>query len=913
MKLLAAALTALLSFLAWPTCAADAALPAGVKKGPSVEGITEYDLANGLRVLLAPDASKPTTTVNTTYLVGSRHEHYGETGMAHLLEHLMFKGSPKNPQVWKEFTSRGLRANGSTWVDRTNYFASFAANDKTLEWYLNWSADAMTHSFIARKDLDSEMTVVRNELELGENNPFRVLLQRSMSSAYVWHNYGKSTIGARVDVENVNIEHLQAFYRKFYQPDNAVLIVAGRFDEARTLALIAKSFGAIPKPKRQLEATYTIDNAQDGERSVTVRRVGETQLAMAVYHIPAAASPDYAAIDILDTVLGDTGTGRLHKALVETKQAAAVFGFSFAFKEPGVAIYGAQLPNDGSLDTAKATLVATIEGFAKTPVTDAEVDRARTKFLKNFELTASDPEKVGVALSSSISQGDWRLFFLERDRVRAIKTADVQRVALQYLLPDNRTLGLFIPTAQPQRPPAPAFADAEPMVKDYKGDAPVVAGEVFEATTPNIESRAKRITLANGMKVAMVPKRTRGGTVNALMLMRFGDEKSLFGTETLGELTLEMLDRGAGGMTREQIRDAFDKLKARVNFFGGGASAEGVQIETTRENLPEVIRLVAKILRSPTFPAPEFEQLKNEEATGIESQRKEPTAVGARALQRHGNPYPKGDLRYVGDFDELIASVKAVTLDDVKGFYSRFYAADHATFAAVGDFDADALARELGELFGDWKSRESYTRVPRPYYDVAATQIKLETPDKANAYFGASLQFPLRDDDPDYAALLVANRMIGGGPGSMLWQRVREKEGLSYGIGSGTQTNAYDKRTTFNVFAIYAPQNLAKLEAAFHEEMARVYKDGFPAERLADAKSGLLQARQLSRAQDSVLASQLNERLDIDRTLAFDQKIDRDIAAVTLEQANAVFRKYIDPSKLTTVRAGDFAKAAATK
>ncbi|HEY4999293.1 MAG TPA: pitrilysin family protein, partial [Usitatibacter sp.] len=401
--------------------AAEAALPAGVTKVTTVEGITEYDLANGLRVLFAPDASKPTTTVNTTYLVGSRNENYGETGMAHLLEHLMFKGTPSNPQVWKEFTSRGMRANGSTWVDRTNYFASFAANEANLDWYLRWSADAMTHSFIARKDLDSEMTVVRNELEYGENNPFRSLLQRTVSVAYQWHAYGRSTIGARSDVENVDISRLQAFYRTYYQPDNAVLILAGRFDTAKALDLIAKTFGKIPRPTRKIQPTYTIDLAQEGERSVTIRRVGDTQIALAAYHVPAGGSPDFAAVELLDTVLGDSPSGRLHKALVETKQAAAVFGFSFGFKEPGLAIYGAQLPPGASLDTAKATLVATIENFAKEPVTQTEVDRARTKYLKDFELTASDPEKVGVALSQAISQGDWRLFFLQRDRVRAAK------------------------------------------------------------------------------------------------------------------------------------------------------------------------------------------------------------------------------------------------------------------------------------------------------------------------------------------------------------------------------------------------------------------------------------------------------------------------------------------------------------
>ncbi|MCE2915284.1 MAG: insulinase family protein, partial [Rubrivivax sp.] len=238
---------------------ATAALPAGVTAGATVEGISEYRLANGLRVLLVPDSSKPSTTVNLTVHVGSRHENYGETGMAHLLEHLIFKGTPTHKNVWSEFTKRGLRANGSTWVDRTNYFASFAANDDNLRWYLGWLADAMVNSFIARSDLDTEMTVVRNEMEMGENNPGGILFQRLLGSMYDWHAYGRDTIGARADVENVSIERLQAFYRLHYQPDNATLIVAGRFEPAAVLATVQAQFGVIAKPTRVLPPTYTLD------------------------------------------------------------------------------------------------------------------------------------------------------------------------------------------------------------------------------------------------------------------------------------------------------------------------------------------------------------------------------------------------------------------------------------------------------------------------------------------------------------------------------------------------------------------------------------------------------------------------------------------------------------------------------
>ncbi|NDU92621.1 MAG: insulinase family protein, partial [Ferrovum sp.] len=252
-------------------------LPAGVSQVTQVEGVTEYRLANGMQILLAPDPGKPTTTVNVTYRVGSRMESYGETGMAHLLEHLMFKGTPQHKDITAELTRRGMRPNGTTWFDRTNYFESFAASQTNLDWALRMEADRMVHSFIARKDLDSEMTVVRNEMESGENEPSEVLMDKVMAAAYQWHNYGKSTIGARSDVENVSIPRLQAFYRKYYQPDNATLVVAGSFDQAKTLALIAGVFGKIPKPERVIEPTYTLDPVQDGERLVTLRRVGDVQ------------------------------------------------------------------------------------------------------------------------------------------------------------------------------------------------------------------------------------------------------------------------------------------------------------------------------------------------------------------------------------------------------------------------------------------------------------------------------------------------------------------------------------------------------------------------------------------------------------------------------------------------------------
>src|SRR5690606_7622085 len=394
-----------------------AALPPGIEAGPSVEGVTEYRMANGLRILLAPDASKASTTVNMTYLVGSRHENYGQTGMAHLLEHMLFRGTPTLRNALAEFSRRGLAANGTTNADRTNYFASFATDPETLAWYLRWQADVMVNAIIDEEDLKAEMPVVRNEMERGENNPFQVLLQQMQASAFRWHNYGKSTIGARSDVENVDVGQLRAFYRQWYQPDNAVLIVSGSFDVSATLAVIAEAFGPIPRPVRTLPPEYTIEPTQDGERSVTLRRQGGTPLVAAMYRAPSTADPDFTALELGVDMLSDTPSGRLHQQLVRENLAAETFGFSATLRHPGYVFFGAVLEPGMDADKALSALTGALENLEREPLQEADLERSRNKWLTGWERSYANPASLASSLSEAAAEGDWRLFFLRRDRV----------------------------------------------------------------------------------------------------------------------------------------------------------------------------------------------------------------------------------------------------------------------------------------------------------------------------------------------------------------------------------------------------------------------------------------------------------------------------------------------------------------
>ena len=890
--------------------AAAPALPKGIERVTSVEGITEYRLANGLRVLMFPDQSKQTITVNITYKVGSASENYGETGMAHLLEHLVFKGTPRHPDIPKELTAHGTRPNGTTWTDRTNYYETFAATDENLNWALDLEADRMVNSFIAKKDLDSEMTVVRNEFELGENSPFGVLLNRVLSTAYLWHNYGKTTIGARSDLENVPIDRLQAFYKTYYQPDNAVLLIAGKFDEQKTLGLVDKYFSPIPRPSRVLPKSYTAEPTQDGERSVTLRRVGDVQVVQAVYHVPSGSHPDYAAVDIMSQVFGHNPSGRLYKALVLEKKASSVFAFDFQWREPTLAILGAEVRQADSLDAAKDALLQTIESIGTNPPTKEEVERARAQLLKNIDLALNNSDQVGLTLSEFIGAGDWRLFFLHRDRLRKITTEEVAQAATKYFKPSNRTLGLFIPTSKPDRAEIPATPDLSVALKDYKGDATVVAGEAFDPSPENIESRTVRTGPA-GLKMALLPKKTRGGKVIAQMTLRYGDEKSLMNRATAAGLAGSMLMRGTTKRTRQQIQDELDRLKARLSV-NGGATQANVSIETTRENLPAVLRLTAEVLREPAFPADEFDQLKRQNLAFIEESKSEPVQIAFTALSRHLAPYPKEDVRYTRTVEENVAAINAATLEEAKQFYQDFYGASNATLSIIGDFDDKEIAKLATDLFGDWKSPKTFVRIPTPFQDSAAVNQSFPAPDKANAFFVAGFNLKLRDDHPDYAALLLGNYMLGGGfLNSRLAARIRGKEGLSYGVGSGISISSLDEWGRFTANAIYAPQNVDKLEAAFKDEIARMLKDGFTAEEVESAKSGYLQSRQVSRAQDNELAARLNNYLFFGRTMKWDADLDAKLRALTPEQINAAMRRHMDPTKITIIKAGDFAKNAA--
>jgi zinc protease len=875
-------------------------LPAGVSQGPSAEGITEYRFSNGFKLLLMPDASKPTVTVNMTYLVGSRQENYGETGMAHLLEHLMFKGTPQYGAIPQEFSKRGMSFNGTTSLDRTNYYEFFPAGDDNLQWAIAMEADRMLNSFIAQKDLDSEMTVVRNEFESGENSPSSVMVKRMQSVAFDWHNYGNSTIGNRSDIEHVKIENLQAFYRTYYQPDNAVLLVAGKFDPAKVLAWVDRSFGKMPKPARALPTFWTVEPTQDGERQFTIRRSGDVQLVYVGYKIPSGIHIDSDAAGVAADILADTPNGRLHKLLVETGKASAIVQFQLSGYAPGLLIIGAVVKKGEPLEPVRKALTDAIESFATTPPTEAEMARVRVSNANGYERLLSDHQRIGISLSNVLALGDWRLLFAGRDQVDAMSAQQVADAAAKYFRRDNRTVGLFIPEDQPQRSEIPVAPSLESALQSYRPRAAVATGEAFDTSPANLDLRTTQLRVG-GLKLALLPKKTRGQTVSVRIKLDWGDEKTLFGKKTIAAMTGEMLSRGSMSMTREQLADEFARLK-----IAGGVN----NFQTTRDNLDAALKLMADILQHPRFDPAEFEQLRKQILVSLESSRNDPTERASEALSLHFDHYPAGDWRAARTLDQRIAAVQALTLDDVKAFHRDFYGASSGQIAIVGDFDPDTAARVIQQTLAGWKSAAPYQRVLQDYSEVAPTRQFINTPDKENGTYLAKLGLDIRDEDADYPAVVVANYLIGGASmKSRLADRVRQREGLSYSIGTSLSVGALSNAGQFGIGAIAAPQNLDKVDAAIREELQRLITEGFTAEELERAKSGIRQQREQSRAQDDTISNGWVNLLDLDRTYAWAAQLDDRIAALTLDQLNDTLRKRIVPAKMSVAIARDEGKA----
>ncbi len=922
-------------------------MPAGVQKITSMGGITQYNFPNGLRVLLYPDAAEPKVTVNVTYLVGSRREGYGETGMAHLLEHMDFIETTNGRKIKNEIVAHGANWNGTTSQDRTNYYETVTASDENLKWALGLEADRMVNVKFTKEILDTEMTVVRNEFERGENSPESILGERVASAAYLWHNYGKATIGSKEDIEKVPVNRLADFYHKYYQPDDAVLVVTGRIDELKTLQFIADTLGKLPKPTRVLDATYTVEPAQDGERFVSLRRVGQGQNLIVAYHAVSAGQPDAAALQVLDGVMNGGGggegrggrggrggggpEGRLGRALVDTKLAQSA-SMSFQLRhDPGLVEVSATLTQDQSLDAARDAVYKALADVVKNPPTQDDVDRVKSELSRSLENSLSNSQSIATgALNNAIAQGDWRLMFLQHDWIAKVQPADLVRVASLYFKPANRTVGYYIPDMAPDRTVVPEAVDLNATLKGYTSAVVVARGETFDPTIPNIQSRVTHTTLANGMKVSVLSKKTANNIVTATINLRFGDATSLAGDRDAASFAGAMLMAGTTTHTRQQLADEFRKLNAQVTVSGGGGGGGGrgggagggggaglssatASISAPAENFAAAVALAVEILKHPLYPQDEFDRVKTQRLKALEVVPTDPTQLASDRLNRYLSPFAKTDVQYSPTREEQGPELQKVTLAGARAFHDQFYGANYGVFAVVGPVQPADVQKLAGDLLGTWNTAKTFKPLTTPFKAMPAINEKIETPDKANAEFLAGERFRMSQTDPDYPAMVLASYMFGEPITSRISDRIRNREGLSYGANARIIVPAEGDSAMLSGTVSLNPGVGPKVEASFVDELKNAWTNGFTAAEVAEAKKAYQDARTIARSTDGALLSFMAQHDELSRPYTFDSDLEAKIQALTPEQIDAAFKRHIDPNGLSIVKAGDFKAAGVFK
>ena len=630
------------------------------------------------------------------------------------------------------------------------------------------------------------------------------------------------------------------------------------------------------------------------------------------YHVPAASNEDYAALEVLVSLLNNKPDGPLYQNLVKVELVSDVSAFALKTHDPGVMLVMGELSEEADIEEAEKTMLETIQN-ATDEITPERVKREIQSLLKKRERLFANSESFAIQLSEWQAYGDWRLFFLHRDRIEKVTVEDVVEAARKYLVTDNRTVGVFLPTKETQRAPVPDQVDLDKLLADYKGRAAIAAGEDFDPTPENIESRTVKGKFDSGVEYALLSKKTRGAKVFVNGRMTFGSPDSLSGQVEACGLMGSLMTKGTKSIEYQTFRDRLNELGATLSITSSVGKLN-YSIEAKNETLVEVLTLLKSALREPLFDEGEFDVKREKEVTRIKMGLSDPTQLAVREISRKLSPYEKTDVRYVATMEEQIENFEALTVADIKSLYQQV-GGSNGQVAVVGDFEVEPIKEALGQIFDGWDSTVTYERVSEPAPDgIKGERIVINTPDKKNAiYYGALLR-RMTDANPDYEALLIGNYVLGGGPlSSRLADRVRKKDGLSYTVGSQFRAESIDEQATFSIYAISNPDNTEKVATTIAEVIQKYFDDGIEDEELAKAMDSYLTKRKGGRADDRRLAGLLRKNLEVGRDMSFFSQSDQTMADLTKDKVEAAMKSFLDMEEMVIVTAGDFEKDTETE
>ncbi len=916
------------------------------------DGIEEYRLDNGMKVLLVENRVAPVVTVMVVYRVGSRNEAVGYTGSTHLLEHMMFKGTPtfnkkQNTQIAATLQKIGANFNATTWYDRTNYFETVPSDQ--IELAIRLEADRMRNSYIADEDRQSEMTVVRNELERGQNEPAEVLDEAVYAAAFREHPYHHPTIGWRADVEGVPTARLKEFYDTFYHPNNATAIIVGDFDRTETLDLIVKHFGAYQASNAPIPEVYTDEPEQQGERRLVIRRAGELAIVQMAFHTPAvlgqmnvlsneelarrAASPpednDIYPLVVLSVALSNGVTSRLYQALVETQLAVYAHTNADQHRDPGLFNITAMVNPEVEPQKVEETILAELAKVAADGLDESEVEKAKQQIVAQEAYSRDGTYNIALLMSEAEAVADWRYYKDYSKRIERVTRADVQRVAQKYFTEDNRTVGYFIPKqpdsnggggngSKPGAKPSAVRRAFPRGVQFYRepgtneGSAASSARETTQeasgersATTSAraISSRVVRREIETGARLIVLENHATP-TISLRGSLRAGSYFERRDKPGLARITAEMLERGTIRHNKLELASRLEAVGAQTDF-SADPFALNIAARMLSKDLELVFSTMAEILREPSFPADELEKLKQQAIAGIQEQQ---ASTGFRAYEKlTALLYDPANPFYLHPGEKLIESINSITVEDVRDFYQSRYGGRSLILSVVGAADASEIGRQFEELFGTFTGPESVDiNVEDPLPPSQAHREIVVLKDKASVDILLGTSAPLRRASEDYYAALLANKALGESTlSSRLGLEVRDREGLTYGINSRFRAPSLAAGPWYIGVSVN-PNNVERAIKSALSVVRDYVEHGIRADELADEKSSAIGSFKVALATSAGLAQALWSSEFHNLGMDYIDRYPQIIEAVAVEEVNAAIRKYFRPERLTIVIAGDY-------
>ncbi len=873
-------------------------------------------LDNGLTVLTKEVHTAPVVTVQVWYKVGSRQEAPGVNGIAHQLEHMLFKGTKERPiQFGRLFSALGSASNAFTSYDNTVYFGTVEREKLTA--LLTLEADRMQNSRIEASQLETEKRVVISELQGYENSPGYRLNRAVMRAAFPNQAYGLPVGGTKADVQKFTQTQVLDYYRQHYSPDNATLIVVGDFQTESVLAAIQETFGKVAKSSNSAAQTNNkpqktgIPQPTTNKTPIVLREEGSASFLEETYPLPAVNHPDVPAIDVMDYILTGGRNSRLYQALVESGLASGMSGGAANLIEAGWYELSATAAPGKKLDAIEQVLTSELTKLIDQGVTEEELPRAKTQLSANVILSLRDITSQAMQLGSDQStSGDYRHTERYLEAVKTVSAADVQRVAKTYLTASNRTLGFFEPTTLKGQPGATSTGGTQTS-ESFNAGPPVDPAEVAKYLPPILppgklisQSVPQEFSLANGTRVLLLPD-VSNQTVTLSGHMRAGTEFDLAAKAGLASLTAENLMNGT------KTRDALSLAKAleeRGASLGFSANREGVQVggNGLAADLPVLIQTFADVVQNATFPTDKLELTRQQSLTGLKVELDSPAQLGRRTFQQ--TVYPENHPFHAFPTPE---SLKGITREDLLRFYQQHYRPDTTILTLVGNFDPEKVRSLLESQLSGWKASGLAPIVNYPQVQLPKKVVQLNPviPGKSQAvtllgYRGIDRK------DPQFYAALVLNQIVGGDTlSSRLGTEIRDRQGLTYGIYSYFQAGLH--QGPFLVQMQTSPEDAQKAIASTISLLKQIQEKGVTNNEVAAAKRSITSQYPVGLANPDELAQTIlrNDVYGLSKNEI--REFVGQVESVTLEQVNQAAKELLHPDNLVVVTAGPTIAASA--